>query len=157
MWAFCQVCFCCPAFLHTGLPVSSTVLGFLCVQLPPWGVGLLLCLVSASQGPGWGCFSQVKSEKQHQRCQGSVQFSWFCLTAAKIWSNGWTSVTAQCYSSVIAQFYLASKGKYILKVWGQTWGQAHPNEAKRREEKPEAQFWILFLMWFFSSPRACPL
>ena len=32
---------------------------------------------------------------------------------------------------VTAQFYLESKGKYILDVWG--W--ANPKDAKRREEK----------------------
>ena len=26
-------------------------------------------------------------------------------------------VTARCYSSVAAQFYLVSKGKYILECW----------------------------------------
>ena len=47
------------------------------------------------------CFSQVKSEKWHHICQGSMQFPWFCLTAAKIWSNRCISVTALCYSSVL--------------------------------------------------------
>ena len=28
--------FCCPSFQHVGLLVSSPVLGFLRVQLPPW-------------------------------------------------------------------------------------------------------------------------
>ena len=28
--------FCCPSFQHTGLLVTSTVLGFVHVQLPPW-------------------------------------------------------------------------------------------------------------------------
>ena len=51
--------------------------------------------------------------------------------------------------SVTAQFYLASKGKYILKVWGRMWGQADPKEVKRREEKTEAQFWLLFFCFFF--------
>ena len=35
-------------------------------------VGLLLCLASTSWRPSLGCFSQVKSESQHQRCWGSV-------------------------------------------------------------------------------------
>ena len=34
----------------------------------------------------------------------------------------------QCYSSVTVQFYLASKGKYIIELWG--W--ADPKDAKRR-------------------------
>ena len=32
----------------------------------------LLCLASSLQGPCGDCFSQVKSESQHHRCQGSV-------------------------------------------------------------------------------------
>ena len=64
-------------------PVSST-LGFLSLLLH-WvfltfsfycrsfcWVGLLLCLVSTSQGPSLGCFSQVKSEKWNQKCWWSV-------------------------------------------------------------------------------------
>ena len=47
----------------------------------------------------------------------------------------------QCYSSFTAQFYLAGKGKYILKVWGQV-GQI----------KRGAQFWLLFLYVFFLLP-----
>ena len=35
-------------------------------------VGLLLCLASPWQGPRRGCFSQVKSESWHHRCQASV-------------------------------------------------------------------------------------
>ena len=43
-------------------------------------------------------------------------------------------ITAQCYSSVAAQFYLVSKGKYILEALS-------AGQSKRyREEKPEAQF-----------------
>ena len=34
------------------------------------------------------------------RCQGSLSFPWFCAATAKIWSDGQTSVTARCYSSV---------------------------------------------------------
>ena len=54
---------------------------------------------------------------------------------------------------VTAQFYLAIKGKYILKGWG----QADPKDTKRRSEKQGAQFWLLFLYVFFSSPRLRPL
>ena len=41
----------------------------------------------------------------------------------------------QCYSSVTAQVYLASKGKYILKTWGWT-------------DPKEAQRWLLFYTLF---------
>ena len=56
-WAtltFCQICFCCPSFQNTGLLVTSLVLGFLLVQLPPcelsqsWASAVLgLCLTGA--------------------------------------------------------------------------------------------------------------
>ena len=82
---------------------------FLASTAGAFAVGLLLCLASDSWGPSWGCSSLVKSEKWHHIYQGSVYFPWFCLAAAKIWSNGQTSV--------IAQFYLESKGKYMLKAW----------------------------------------
>ena len=104
------------------VPVSST-LGFLSLPLH-WvfsafsfhhgsfcWVGLLLYLVSASWGQSWGCFSQVISEKWHHRCQGSVQFPRFRLVTAKIWNDGHGPVL---HLSVTAQFYLVSKGKYIL-------------------------------------------
>ena len=35
------------------------------------------------------------------------------------------AAAGQCYSSVTPQFYLASKGQYILKAWG----QANPKQA----------------------------
>ena len=45
MW----VCFSCPGFQHTGLLVTSPVLGFLCDQLPSWD--LSLSWVSGVLGP----------------------------------------------------------------------------------------------------------
>ena len=50
-------------------------------------------------------------------------------------------------TSVTAQFYLASKEKYILKVWG----RADPK--KQREERHVAQFWLLFLYVFSPPPE----
>ena len=55
-------------------------------------------------------------------------------------------VVDQCYSSVTAQFYLASKWKYILKVWG--W--ADPKQAHNSLVAP-------LLKCFFSSAWACPM
>ena len=50
---------------------------------------------------------------------------------------------------VTAQFYLASKGKYIFEAWG--W--ADPKDSNRREAPlAPAQFWLLFLCFLFSSP-----
>ena len=60
---------------------------------------------------------------------------------------------------VTTQFYLESKGKYILEAWG----QANPKD--RREEKPLAYFWLLFLCpcpytptqsQFSSVAQSCP-
>ena len=59
---------------------------------------------------------------------------------------GRTSVTPLRWTSVTAQFYLESKGKYIL----QAWGHANPKDAKRREAP--AQFWLPFLHVFFPPP-----
>ena len=63
----------------------------------------------------------------------------------------------QCYSLVTAQFkwqtsftvqfYLVSKGKYILKVLG--W--ANPKESKRKEKK---SIWAPLM--FSPSPEPCP-
>ena len=138
-WDFWQVGFCCPNFQHTGLLITFAVLHFLYVLLPShesW-VGLLLCFAFALWGPTQGCFSQVKSEKWHDICQGTLSFPRFCLTAAKIWCDGWTSVTAQ--------FYLASKGKIHLQG-------VRVGRPKRQLEKRGPQlnfgssFYILFLL-----------
>ena len=52
--SFLWVCFCCPAFQYVGLLLTSTVLGFLCFQLPPWELSrswasavLGLCIMGA--------------------------------------------------------------------------------------------------------------
>ena len=149
-WAFSWVCFCCPCWV-------SSVLGFLSLPLH-WvffalsfhrgsfrQVGLLLCLASASWGPSWDCFSQVKSEKQHHGCHGSVWFPRFCLTAAKIGSDWQTSAMVPCYNSVLF------RNQREMQPWGM---RAHLS--KRREEKRrEALDSILapFLICFFSSPE----
>ena len=52
------------------------VLRFHCKSFPQ--VGLLLCLASSLLGPRQGCFSQVKSESRHHRCQVSVRSSVLC-------------------------------------------------------------------------------
>ena len=51
---------------------------------------------------------------------------------------------------VTAQFYLASKGKYILKVWG----PAYPNDTKRREAPSSilAPLFICFFILILSVP-----
>ena len=54
---------------------------------------------------------------------------------------------------VKAQFYLASKGKYTFEAC--EW--AKPKETKRREEKQEAQFWLLFHLRFSLRRSDLPL
>ena len=61
-------------------------------------------------------------------------------------------VTDQCYSPwmdqccVTAQFYLESKGKYIVEEWG----HADPKDSKRRERSPAP--WLLFSCVFSPPP-----
>ena len=56
---------------------------------------------------------------------------------------------------VTAQFYLESKGKYILEVW--EW--ANPKDTKRREVTGPtlAPLFIWFFFFFPSSPSTCPM
>ena len=61
-------------------------------------VGLLLCLVSASLGPSWGCFNQVKYKSRHQICWGSVSFPLCHRSKDLKWQ---TSVTDQLQLSFI--------------------------------------------------------
>ena len=51
---------------------------------------------------------------------------------------------------VTAQFYLANKGKYILKAWR----QVDPKDAKRREALGSI---LAPLFMFFLLPQACPM
>ena len=63
-------------------------------------VGLLLCLVSASLGPSWGCFNQVKYKSRHQICWGCVSFPLCHRSKDLKWQ---TSVTDQLQLSFIQQ------------------------------------------------------
>ena len=84
-----------------------------------------------------------KNLKQRtDQCYTSVWFPRFCLAAGKIWID--RPVLQLC---VTAQFHLASKGKYILKAWG----QANPSDAKKRGAL--TQFWLLFLCVFSPPPE----
>ena len=76
------------------------------------------------------------------RCQG-------CFVISSVLSHCNKNLkrrTDQCYSPLLQRFYLESKGKYILEVWG----QANPKATKRRE----APFSILapLFMFFFLLP-----
>ena len=54
--------------------VTSLVLGFLCVLLLPWELSLswIPAVLGLLAGPCRSCFSQVKSESWHHRCQSCV-------------------------------------------------------------------------------------
>ena len=81
-------------------------------------------------------------------CWGSLQSPWFCLVATKIWSKGGAVLWPRVISldrpvlqlHVTAQFCLEHKGKHILT---------------QRQEKPLAQFWLLFL-YVFLLPLSLP-
>ena len=142
-WDFCWVCFCFPCFQHSGLLVTSTALGLPHFQLPLrefcW-VGLLLCLVSASQGPSLGCFSQVKSEKWNQKCWWSVEFPLSCRSKDLQWQT-----------SVIARLQLSF-------IW-----QAKESSSLRCEsrltpkERPQSVLASPFYTFVSYPPWACPM
>ena len=95
-----------------------------------------------------------------QKCSNSCPLSQWCHPGVGGVCSFFGSVLPQlkfevankCYSSVTAQFYLASKEKYILEAWG--W--ANPKKKKKkRAEKTEAQSWLLFL-YVFLLPLSLP-
>lgn len=100
----------------------------------------------ALMGLSQGYFTQVKSESC-TLCVGEVcNFLGSDLTTAKISSDGWTSVTALCYSS----FYLARKKENTsLKSWGRL-TQRCKKRSLQLNSKP------LFIC-FSPSPWACSI
>ena len=81
VWAFCRVCFCCLGFQHDGFLITSTVLGFLCIQLPPhelspsWASAVLgLCLAGAKPRLFWPGYIWVMAPDMLRECNflGSV-------------------------------------------------------------------------------------
>ena len=118
--------------------------------------GLLLGLASPLWGPHRSCFSQVKSESWHHRCQGVCHF----LSSVSL-QQQFEAMDRQVLQfldgpvlqlRVTAQFYLESKGKYILEVWR----NAEPKDVKRRAAL--AQFWLFFFFFFmfFLLPLGMP-
>ena len=152
MWAFYQICFCCPGFQHTGHPVSSTVLGFFLHSASTMGAFTKLGFCCAWSLPHGGQADVVSSRLNPRNSTRYVRgvCNFLCSDLPQQQFEATDGPVLQLsIMSVTAQFYLASKGKYILKVWGRMWGQADPKEVKRREEKTEAQFWLLFFCFFF--------
>ena len=139
MWAFCWVCFCYPSFQHSRLLFTSTVLGFLHFQLsqrellPSWS---LLCLVSASLWPSWGCFNHVTSRSQQQICP---QFNF--LSSVSLQQRLLT--VDQCCSVVTAQSC----------IW-----QAKESTPSRCEGGPtpkeRGSIWLLSLYVLSTSPES---
>ena len=116
--------------------------------------------------------SQVKSKSWHHRCQGSVWFPLFCLTTAKIWSDGWTSVTTQfMLGECVISLFLSHHSKKLKGRMDQCYNSVlfgkqmkiHPwsmrvSRPERQEEKrdPGSNLVPLF-MCFFSSPLPNPM
>ena len=76
---------------------------------------------------------------------GVCNFLSSVLSQQKFEATGQTSITALGQTSVTAQFYLQSKGKYILEAWG----HADPKDQKRREApQPNSgpSFYMFFLL-----------
>ena len=109
------------------------------------------------------CFLKTKRVEEHKVRStifitlGSGEFAipWFCLITTKIWSDRPVLQSLDrpmLQLCVTAQFYLESKGKYILKAWG----QADPKDLKRG---PRVQIWLLFLYVFspLPGPALCKL
>ena len=134
-------------------------------------VGLLLCLVSASQG-----WAEVVSAMLNLRnciidVSGVCNFLDSVLSQQKFEVTNVKALGASQLSvlqlHVTAQFYLENKGKYILEVWG----HADPKDVKRERTRerdcacahgraslprPLQLFGSSFYM-FFPPPWACPM
>ena len=90
-------------------------------------------------------------------CWNSCPLNWWCHPTVRGVCNFLSSVLLQlkfevadqCYSSVTAQFYLASKEKYILEAWG----CANQKKEQRRERHNLSSSFYMF----FSSPWACSM
>ena len=70
------------------------------------------CLVSASLGPSWGCFNQVKYKSRHQICWGSVSFPQSVSPQQRF------EMVDQCYRSVTVRFIQQAKDSTPLRHKG---------------------------------------
>ena len=81
-------------------------------------VGLLWGLTSTLRGPSWDFFSASLNPSHSTRDVAGM-----CNFLGSVSPQQRFEMVDQCYSSVTAEFYLASKAKYTLKAWR----QADPN------------------------------
>ena len=134
-WASCH--FLCAGFSsHSFSTVGAFAkLGFCCAWPPPCGSWAEV--VSARLNPSYHTIY----------VQGVCNFLGSVLPQQRFEATDGPALQLR----VTAQFYLASKGKYILKLIG--W----PTQKIQREGKPEVWFWLLLVSVFFSSPWACPM
>ena len=133
---------------HTARMFPSTVLGSLCVQLPPhelllsWATVVLgLSLTGAELRlfqPGW---IWVTAPEMSGECVISSVLS-CCNKSLKQWTD-------QCYSSVL----FGKEKKYILEVWG----RAGPKEVKRREARGSILAPLFYVFSPPSEPALCKL
>ena len=80
-------------------------------------VGLLLCLASTSRAPSWDFFSASLNLSHSNRDVGGM-----CNFLSSVSPQQRFEMVDQCYSSVTAEFYLASKAKYMKAGWPQRRG-----------------------------------
>ena len=131
MLTFCQECFCCPSFQHTRLLVTSTVLGFLHLQLPHceflpiWASAVLgLCLT----GPELTLLQPGYIRDMSPGISGECVISSVLSHRSK--NLKWqTSVTALLQISFIWQ---AKENTFLRREGGPT------------QKRWVAQFWLLF-------------
>ena len=142
MWAFCQECFCCPSFQHTRLLVTSTVLGFLHLQLPHceflliWASVLGLCLT----GPELMLLQPGYIQDLAPDISGECVISSVLSHHSKDLKQ-WTSVTAWLQLSFIhKQRRVHPRG--MRAGWPNRWGLS--------------QFWLPLSVRFVSSPLSLP-
>ena len=88
----------------------------------------------------WVVISYSRGSSQ-SKYWGSVYFPWFCLTTAKIWSDGWT----QCYSSVL----FGKQRKIHPRGMRAGWPK------KRKEKRDPSSIWAPPFICFSSPPWAC--
>ena len=81
----------------------------------------------------------------------SVREVWYFLSSVSLQQNFEVTNRPVLQLHVTAQLYLQTKENVSLRCEG------GPTQKTQREEKPKAQFWLLFLYVFFSTPWTSPM